>query len=166
MLIVVCGLPGTGKTTIAKALSQQIGAVLLRTDVIRKEMLRENSYTEKERGAVYESMFAAADEKLRNGENCVLDGTFYRKSLRDCAKRVADNNKAGFHIVECVLHEDAIKARISTRKNDESEADFKVYHAVKKSFEPITEKHITVDTEKGIKDCVEKILKNVKPNDN
>ncbi|MBI4177524.1 MAG: AAA family ATPase [Candidatus Aenigmarchaeota archaeon] len=158
MLIVVCGLPGTGKTTIAKALSQRIGAALLRTDVIRKEMLFEAKYTEKERDSVYENMFVTAGEKLRNGEDCVLDGTFYKKSLRDVAKRVAENNKSKFHIVECVLHEDFVRTRINARKGDESEADFQIYQKAKNAFEPITEKHIVVDTSKDVKECVDKIV--------
>ncbi|MBI3413642.1 MAG: AAA family ATPase [Candidatus Aenigmarchaeota archaeon] len=162
MLIMVCGLPGTGKTTISKALSQTIGATLLRTDVIRKEMLSENTYTEKERDSVYGNMFVVADEKLRNGEDCILDGTFYKKSLRDEAKGVADKNKSEFHIVECVLHENAVKSRINARKGDESEADFKVYKFVKKTFEPITENHITIDTSKDTKECMDKIMKEIK----
>src|SRR3989338_7305671 len=151
MLIVVCGLPGTGKTTISKALSQRIGATLLRTDIIRKEMLSENAYTEKERDAVYENMLVIAGDKLQNGEGCVLDGTFYKKSLRDGAERVAEKNKSEFHIVECLLHEDVVKTRINTRKGDESEAGFGVYQKSKKTFEPITKKHVVVDTSKGIK---------------
>ena len=162
MLIVICGLPGTGKTTIAKALSQQVGAALFRTDAIRKEMMRENTYTEREKNSVYESMFAAADEKLRNGEDCVLDGTFYKKSLINEARIVAEKNGSRFHLIECVLHEKDVKERISKRKKDESDADFSVYHTVKKSFEPITEKHIVVDTSKGIKDCTDKVLKEIK----
>ncbi|MBI4167810.1 MAG: AAA family ATPase [Candidatus Aenigmarchaeota archaeon] len=162
MLIIVCGLPGTGKTTIAKALSQRIGATLLRTDVIRKEMLSENTYTEKERDSVYENMLIMADEKLRSGEDCILDGTFYKKSLRAGAKRIAENNKSGFHIVECLLHEDVVKRRITPRKNDESKADFSIFLKLRKTFEPITEKHIVIDTSKDTKDCVDKIMKELK----
>lgn len=162
MLIVVCGLPGTGKTTISKALSQIVGAALLRTDVIRKDMLHENAYTEKERDSVYENMLAIADGKLKNGDDCVLDGTFYKKPLRDAAKRVAEKNKSAFHIVECVLHENAVKARIEARKGDESEADFSVYIKAKKTFDPVTEKHITVDTSENVKKCVEKVMAGIR----
>lgn len=162
MIIVVCGLPGTGKTTIAKALSQRIGAILLRTDVIRKELLAENTYTEKERDSVYERMLVTADEKLQNGEGCVLDGTFYKKSLRDKARRIAEKNKSDFLIVECMLHEDLVKKRITSRKNDASEADFGVYQKAKKNFEPIREKHIIIDTSKDTKECVNKIMKELK----
>jgi len=36
MLIIVCGLPGTGKTSLARKIAEKIYAVLLRTDVVRK----------------------------------------------------------------------------------------------------------------------------------
>ncbi len=162
MLILVCGLPGTGKTTIAKAVSQMVGATMLRTDVIRKEMLEKNTYTEKERDAVYENMLVIADEKLRNGENCVLDGTFYKKSLRDAAGKIAKKNGSNFHIVECLLHEDIVKKRIISRKNDASDADFGVYKKARRNFEPIKEKHVVIDTSKDTKDCVDKIMKEIK----
>lgn len=162
MIIIVCGLPGTGKTTIAKALSQRIGAILLRTDVIRKELLVEDKYTEKEKNSVYENMLIAADAKLQDGEDCILDGTFYKKSLRDKARRIAEKNKSTFHIVECVLSEDFVKKRISSRKNDESEANFSIYQSSRKNFEPIREKHIIIDTSKDTKECVDKIIKELK----
>ncbi len=163
MIIVVCGLPGTGKTTIAKALSQMTGATLLRTDVIRKEMLEKSAYTEKERDAVYENMLVITNEKLQNGEDCILDGTFYKKSLRDEARRIAKKNGSSFHIVECTLHDDLVKKRIISRKNDASEADFDVYQKAEKNFEPIKEKHVVIDTSKDTKECVDKIMKEMGP---
>ncbi len=163
MLIVVCGLPGTGKTTISKALSQATGYTLIRTDVIRKELLKENKYTEKERDAVYKKIFTIADQKLRGGEECILDGTFYKKSLRDEARETAEKNGSKFHLVECVLNEDIVKKRVNERKNDESDANFSVYHSVKKNFEPITGKRIVIDTSKSTKDCTDKILRGIEP---
>lgn len=162
MIIVVCGLPGTGKTTVAKALSQRTGAILLRTDVIRKELLTNNTYTEKERDSVYENMLIIADEKLQEGEDCVLDGTFYKKSLRDKARKIAEKNKSTFHVVECVLHEDVVKRRIGSRRKDASGADFSIFLKLWKTFEPITEKHIVIDTSKGTKECVDKVMKELK----
>ncbi|MBI2085492.1 MAG: AAA family ATPase [Candidatus Aenigmarchaeota archaeon] len=162
MLILVCGLPGTGKTTIAKALSQATGYTLIRTDVIRKELLNENKYTEKERDTVYEQILTIAGQKLRGGEDCILDGTFYKKSLRNEARETAEKNGSKFHLVECVLHEDSVKKRINARKGDESEADFAVYRKLKKTFEPITRKHIVIDTSKGTKNNIDKILEDIK----
>lgn len=40
MLIIVCGLPGTGKSTLAKHLSSDLGGEVLRTDIIRRELFK------------------------------------------------------------------------------------------------------------------------------
>jgi hypothetical protein len=53
MLVVVCGLPGVGKTTVAGMVADRFGAETLRTDVVREELIAEPTYTDEERDAVY-----------------------------------------------------------------------------------------------------------------
>ena len=57
MLIIICGLPGTGKTFIAKKLAPKINAEHLSTDRIRKELFPEPTYSEDEKNKVYVEMF-------------------------------------------------------------------------------------------------------------
>ncbi len=159
MIIIVCGLPGTGKTAVAKALAERLGATLIRTDVIRKEMLQNITHSSEERLLVYELMFQAAQHRLQSGLNVVLDGTFFSKNLRNEAANIARKYKTGFKIVECVCGEELVKKRLSLRKNDASDASFPVYKAEKKTFEPVVGKHITIDTMKDTKECVDIILK-------
>jgi len=155
MLIMVCGLPGTGKTTLAKAVAEKTDAVYLNSDSIRMSMLKEREYTEEEKKQIYEAMFEEAEKQMKDGKNVVLDATFYKKELRERAKSVADELKTAFFIIECVTHEDLLKERILKRKDTESEADFEVYKKVKTQFEPIEIEHLAVDTSMELEKQVE-----------
>ena len=156
MLIMVCGLPGTGKTTLAKAVAERIGAVHISSDTVRMKMLKERTYSEEEKERVYDFMLEEAEKELRKGKKVVLDATFYRKKLREKARETAGS---GFFIVECVTHENLLKERIFSRKESESEADFEVYKKVKTEFEPVEEEHLAVDTSMALERQVELVEK-------
>lgn len=160
MLIMVCGLPGTGKSTLAKAVAERIGAVYLNSDSIRLGMFEEKEYTEEEKKQVYEAMFEKAGEELGKGKNVVLDATFYKKGLRGDARETADEAGTDFYMIECVTHEDLLKERIFKRGKEESEsdADYEVYKKVKTQFDPIEEEHLAVDTSVELEKQVELVL--------
>ncbi len=147
MLILVCGLPGTGKTTVAEAIAKKAKAAVLSTDILRKEMMNDPSYSATEKTMVYGMLFSMAEMMLKT-RNVVLDGTFYRKDLRDRAREIAAAAKSGFRMVEVVCDERLIRERLEKRKktHSASDADFAVYAKLKKAFEPIREKHAVIDT--------------------
>jgi predicted kinase len=151
MLVLVCGLPGTGKSTVAKELAKSINGKLLRTDIIRKEVFKKPKYTEREKQNVYELLFSRAEQLLSKNISCVLDGTFYKKSLREKAHDVAKKTGAKFEIIECICPEKVIHKRMKkrTKTSDASDADFRIYEKMKNEYEPIEEKHIVIDTSRG-----------------
>ncbi|MBN2042654.1 MAG: AAA family ATPase [Candidatus Aenigmarchaeota archaeon] len=144
MLILICGLPGTGKSTIARYIRDKINAMVLRTDVIRKDTIKNPKYSEEEKNKVYEELFGMAEEALKNGKNVIIDGTFFKKSLRERIVKIA--NGKGMKIIECTSPEEVIRERISGGRKDESDADFKIYEKIRKQWEPVEEDHIILDT--------------------
>ncbi len=164
MLIIFSGLPATGKTTLARKVAEKTGAIILRTDVIRKEMFAEPKYTEDEKEQVYNEMFLRAEKFLIKGQAVILDANFYLQSLRDRAGDVAVRTGKKYFIVECILDEEKVLERMNERisKGDASDANsIEVYRKIKSLWEPIHEPHIVIDTsgEGALEEVLEKISK-------
>ncbi|MCK4555819.1 MAG: AAA family ATPase, partial [Candidatus Aenigmarchaeota archaeon] len=164
MLIIFSGLPATGKTTLARKVAEKTGAIILRTDVIRKEMFTEPKYIEEEKEQVYNEMFSRAEKFLIKGQVVILDANFYLQSLRDRAGDVARQSGKKFFIVECILDEEKVLERMKERpaKQDASDANsIEIYHRIKKLWEPIREPHIVIDAsgEGALEEVLEKISK-------
>lgn len=162
MLILVCGLPATGKSTFANNLAKKIDAAVLRTDVIRKELLERPRYSEEEKELVYKVTFLLAKYLLRANQNVIIDGTFYKKRLRQRVYNLAKETFSRLHIIECICPERVIRARMRRRPRniyEPSDADFDIYKKIKEQYEPIKREHIVIDTSKSFNQNIKKALK-------
>lgn len=165
MLILICGLPATGKSTVARRLAKLTRAELLRTDAIRKRIILKPSYSKKEKNTVYRTVFLLADYLIKNGVDVIIDGTFYTESLRREAQEIAKRRGARFFLVETSCPEKLVLERLKRRKRSLrslSDADLEVYYKIKKIFEPITEEHITVETAWDIKKAVNEAYEQIR----
>ncbi|NIS34441.1 MAG: AAA family ATPase, partial [Actinobacteria bacterium] len=84
-----CGLPGVGKSTVSKAIAEAVDGEVLRTDVVRQEIVENPVYTAEEKRRVYEELFDRARDHLQGGRTVVLDGTYRRRTYRDRARELA-----------------------------------------------------------------------------
>ena len=148
MIIMICGLPGVGKTTLARQLAPLVNAVVLSTDKIRKELFPKPLYGRKERRLVYDVMLLIAGYLRDANINCILDGTFSKERSRREAARKLNIPHNVIYVIECNCPEDIVVSRLRTRKHDYSDADISIYLRMKKIYEPVKEKHLTVDTSK------------------
>ena len=145
-MILVCGLQGTGKTTIAEILAKRQKADLLRSDVIRKKLFTEPRYTDEERKKVYDHMFLEAKRSLEQRKAVILDATFSKQGDRDRAKEISKESDADFQIVEVICpNEVKVAERLGKRVGDASDADIQVHRRAKAAFEPIEGPHVTID---------------------
>ena len=146
-LLIVCGLPGTWKTETTEEVSRIKDYPLLRTDLIRLEVLKnEDIFDEKvasnmdKRTTVYDEMFARAEKILRKGDGVILDATFVTQSLRRRAADVAAKHNLTFIIMQTDCPQEVAVARIlkRTKENYESNAlTEEAYLSNKKRFEEV-----------------------------
>lgn len=144
-LVVVCGLPGVGKTTVAERVAERTDGRLLRTDVVRKERFPEPEYTAAETRTVYSALFERARETIDGGSTAVLDGTFREQSFRREARDLADGLEVPFELLKVECSEQRVAERIASREGDASDADFQVHAQLRDAFEPVVMDHGRVD---------------------
>ncbi len=169
ILLITCGLPGTWKTETSQEISKIKGIPILRTDLIRLEVLKnEDVFDEKvasnmnKRELVYDEMFRRAEELARKGGGVILDATFVTQKLRRRAAEVAAKTGIPFVILQTSCSEEASIARILRRTKEKYESNAltrRAYDNNKKRFEPVDLDdlqnrhpkleitHLTVDTE-------------------
>lgn len=161
MLVLVCGLPGTGKSTVAERVAELLSARLLRTDVVRKELFPEPTYAAEESAAVYDELFGRARETLAGGDHVVLDATFRRRELRERAAELADDTGVEFRLVRVDCAEPVVRERIrkrQTEEDDESDADFAIYTQLKAEFEPIRgDDHLVIDNSGALSETLDAV---------
>ena len=158
MIIIICGYPGVGKTTLANELAPLINAVVLSTDKIRKEFIDKPNYGEEEKRTIYK-IFILIAKYLHNAKvNCILDATFYNQKSREDVKTRLNLRKDQYKIIECICPEGLVISRLTDRKNDYSDADISIYQKIRKIYEPIKEEHIIVDTSQSLKKTIPEVV--------
>jgi hypothetical protein len=168
-LLITCGLPGTWKTETSEEISKIKGYPILRTDLIRLEVLKnEDIFDEKvasnmsKRELVYDETFRRAEDLVQKSKGVILDATFVTQKLRRRAATIAAKHNMTFVILQTHCSEEVSVARIlkRTKENYESNAlTPEAYLNNKKRFEPVNLDdlkrrhpkleivHLTVDTE-------------------
>jgi len=146
-VLIACGLPGTFKTETTEEVARITGYPLLRSDIIRLEVLKgEDVFDAKvasnmdKRTMVYEEMFRRADEALDESEGVILDATFVTQSLRKQAASIAAKHGLRLVILQTDCPQEASMARIlcRTKENYESNAlTEEAYLNNKKRFEEV-----------------------------
>ena len=139
LIVMVCGLPGVGKTSLATHLAPLIDAVVLSSDKIRKELITRPTHSKQEIRLIYNIILLIAKYLRNAGLNCIIDATFNKEKLRKEFKKKLELPGARVCIVECICPESIIVQRLRARKKGYFDADFSIYKKMKKSYEPIRE---------------------------
>jgi hypothetical protein len=147
MLIIVSGLPGTGKTTFARALAERLKVPHLNSDIIRDELDKRGQYDPETKEIIYREMYERAAAILQKGETVIIDATFHKRAYREHYLKLTSTRGCPLKWIELRSDEKTIKQRVS-QKRDYSEADFPVYQKIKKTYEALEIPHLTLSSDK------------------
>jgi predicted kinase len=143
MIIIVFGLPGSGKSFFASRLALKLGGPYISTDEIRMKLFSRRTYSDEEKLAVYDAMLEVMTKAIPDHKPIVLDGTFFKESLRNkFEQRAADFNEKIIYI-EVTTTENLMGDRLK-KPRPYSEADYDVYLKLRKEAEPLQKDHLVL----------------------
>ncbi len=143
MIIIVLGLPGTGKSYFAKKLSDRLGAVYINSDRLRNTLQSRGKYTVSDKLHIYRVMAKKTDQALDQGESVIVDATFYKHEMIDLFVTLARDHASPIRFIKVEADETLVRERLQERRTD-SEADFQVYLKIKNEFEEIQVPHLVI----------------------
>jgi len=117
MLIIICGLPGVGKSLIAEKLAKKLQAEHISIDGIRRKYLKDNKYfryedksfPKEERNLAYKKMLEVARNKLKQNKNIILESSFSTAAKRKRIIRLAKQINQKYFLIEITCPEKIVK---------------------------------------------------------
>ncbi len=177
LLIVVFGLSGTGKSTLARELSKKLLASYYNSDTVRKNLQgilpEQHHYEPFEQGIyrpeitdkTYEALTEKAQNDIVHGRDVILDATYRSRKFREMIWRRIKDTEAKILFVLCEAPEDVIKKRLEERAQkafEPSDGRWEIYLRQKQVFEPPqdipSQKLLVLNTVQNIEDLVNTVI--------
>jgi predicted kinase len=156
-LVLLVGYPGSGKTTLARALAERHRIAHLESDAVRREIFPVPSYTRRESGVVFREMERRAGEALLGGRDVIVDATNLRKEHRDRFLALAARVAARVIVVRCTAPDAIVRERLAAQREGFSQAGVEVFEEMRGSLERPHEMALVVDSRFGLEPALHAI---------
>ena len=162
-IIVVSGLPGTGKSCFCRRLAERLPFLILESDAIRKQLFPAPTYSTAESAYLFRTIYYLIEDLLKKGMPVILDATNLEERHRERIYNIAERLNARLIMVNVQAPPELVQKRFKKRLEgkgvqDNSDADWAVYQKLKGTAEKIGRNHFTVDTSRDIEPAIEKIV--------
>jgi predicted kinase len=162
-LIVVSGLPGTGKSFFCRKLAERLSFLILASDTLRKILFPSPQYKESENKRLFSACHALIEELLGKGIPVIFDATNLLEHHREYLYRAAERARAKLILVWVEAPTEVVRQRLLARKKTampqyDSEAGWEVYNKMKPRRQRISRNHLVVDTSQDITAVIDKIV--------
>ena len=168
MIVIMAGLPGTGKSTLARALAQRLPGAVLDKDSIRASLFQPAhiEYSQSQDDFCQEIMLQTAAYLLSKHAKLkvLLDGrTFSRRYQRDRVIEFCSHVGTSWATLECVCSETTALRRIAeamaANTHPAANRTPELYREIRKAWEPIDQPKLVIDTGENLDACVDQALR-------
>ena len=165
VLIMISGLPGTGKSYLARKLAERETFVILESDFVRKTLFPQPTYTAWESHWVHRTIHALIRKFLAKGLRVIYDATNLIEYQREMVYHIADKAGARLVIVVTVSPDEVVQERLRRRHEgqrdpgDISDATWQIYKRMARRQQPIRRNYLVVDTSQDLDQAIRKVLR-------
>jgi len=163
-LIIISGLPGTGKSYLSKRLAERVSLLVLESDALRKTLFSKPSYSFRESAQLYRTIHRLIRELLNKGIPLILDATNLSGRFREQLYGIADRLDVRLILVRVEAPPEVVYQRLEDRARDTesmSDADWAVYRRMRPLADRIRRNHYVVETSQDITPILDKIVREV-----
>ncbi len=162
VLVVVSGLPGTGKSYFSRKLAERLPLVVLESDALRRVLFPSPGYSAGESARLFQAVHNLIDSLLRQGISLVLDATSLSERHREYLYGIADRLGVKLILVRVEAPPQVVRGRLEKRYRDSgsnSDADWAIYQKMRPMVQSIRRQHYAVDTSRDINPVLDKIVR-------
>ena len=162
-VVVLIGLPGSGKSHFAREIAGRTPAAILDSDALRRVLFAEPKHSKKEHARLFPAVHALMARLLSRDVAVIVDATNLKSANRRAYHKIAEEAGAPVVVVRVWAPKRVILQRLQSRlagvdRKDRSTATLAVYEQMRADVEPIRERHLSVNTAKETGPAVDKVI--------
>ena len=162
-LLMLAGLPGSGKSTFAREIVSRQPFLVLESDRLRKILVARPQYTAEEHSRVFRASHRLIDEFLEKGYPVILDATNLGQRNRRPVVAIARKHNAPLAIAVVAAPPDLVMQRLTEREAGMdpctwSDAGVAIYSRMEPAWQPVRHQHFEVDTSRDTAPVLQRVL--------